>query len=422
MNANDGGLDRFCLTGGHRHSWFAAEPVAALSFWRGVPMSLGMARALFAALGLWMFLTTCVRAVVLYPHVVIDSVAVAAKSLPSNSFISPGEWVTFEIGLRNAGLRRATNITAELVSTPGLTNLGAVENFFDLETNGAPVTRFFSVEVGGPVGRIRQGELVVRSSGAEIGRVVFDVPVGSNAYTFRRLERIWVPADAGLGSGPASVFPSTAAAQGVLGSIGEVRLTLHNLSHEFPEDVNAVLVSPKGTAVMAMSDCGGGFTLTNVNLTFASGVSNQLANSLELHSGVYAATDINLPNRMTAPAPTNLPAGTVMGSYTKEFANGEWQLFLEDVRELDSGAVHGGWTLSFVMQFPPTLFVRDAGNGNMVITVANTGRRTFLIDVSTNLVTWETIGQTPSTLDTVTFTESTAGDRQRFYRARRVTP
>ncbi len=385
-------------------------------------MCFGMARSLFAALGLWMFLATCVRAVVPYPHVVIDSVTVLAKGFPTNSFISPGEWLILEIGLRNAGLRRATNITAELVSTAGLTNASAAVSYFDLETNGVAITRTFGLDVSGPTGRIRQGELLVRSSGTEIGRVVFDVPVGSNVHTFRHSERVWVPASTALSYGPASVFPSTTSVQGLNGSIGEVRLTLHNFSHDFPEDVNVVLVSPKGTAVMAMSDCGGGFTVTNVNLVFASGVSNQLANATELQTGVFSATDINLPNHMSEPAPTNVPAGTTMNSYIREFPNGGWQLFLEDGRELDSGAVFGGWTLSFVVQYPPTLLVRNAANGNIVITVANTGSRSFLIDVSTNLITWQTIGQTPSTLDTVTFIESADGDQQRFYRARRITP
>ena len=58
--------------------------------------------------------------------------------------------------------------------------------------------------------------------------------------------------------GPASVYPSTITVSGVTGTVHQVIVTLHNLSHPFPDDLDMLLVGPGGQRVILMSDAGGG--------------------------------------------------------------------------------------------------------------------------------------------------------------------
>lgn len=366
-------------------------------------------------------LATSAWALSFTPIIVIDSHTMISEAFPTNGVVDPNEPLVFAIGLRNGGRAAGGNISAELVSANGISSTSGDVSYGNMPTNGTVVTRTFSLSVAGPAGRVRQAEVIIRSSGVEIGRNVFDVPVGGNVVSFSHLQPIWVPLDYVASAGPAGEFPSVIQVAGLSDPIVEARVTMHNYEHEFAEDVNAVLVAPDGTAVMLMSDCGGATAMTNVNLTFVSGLTNLLFNIDRLESGSYAATDYNFPNRMTFPAPTNLPITTTMASFTKLYPNGEWQLFLEDTRIVDSGVLRGGWSLTFTLSKKPLLIATHHQGGTMRVELTDTGGKPYLIDSSTNLTDWEVLGQTPSGAASATFYEVIAGG-QRFYRARRITP
>ena len=45
-------------------------------------------------------------------------------------------------------------------------------------------------------------------------------------------------------------------------------MTLNKLTHFYPADVDALVVSPAGTNALIMANAGGGFSVTNLVLTF----------------------------------------------------------------------------------------------------------------------------------------------------------
>src|SRR6187200_1580341 len=48
----------------------------------------------------------------------------------------------------------------------------------------------------------------------------------------------------------ASLYPSPITVSGLAGQVGTVKVTIHDLSHSFPDDVNMMLVGPNGAKIV----------------------------------------------------------------------------------------------------------------------------------------------------------------------------
>jgi len=70
-----------------------------------------------------------------------------------------------------------------------------------------------------------------------------------------------------------------------VGSVLNATLTLTNLSHGSPGDIDAVLVSPAQQTTLFMAHAGGQNLITNVNLTFDDAATNSLPQSGQIISG-----------------------------------------------------------------------------------------------------------------------------------------
>ena len=354
-----------------------------------------------------------------FPVIVIREHAIIAESILTNGIVESNETITCAITLANAGELNATNVSAILVSGNGITPVVGQQNFGDLSTNGNTVTREFTFTVNRPAGRPVQGKLLVQSSAGLLGDVVFDLPVGDNVFTYRRLVTMRVPADRQSTVGPAEEYPSVIHVSGLEGAVGAVRVTLHNYAHEFAEDMNAMLVAPGGQAIMLMSDCGGAYDVTNANLTFDSMITNALTTQGEIVTGTYSAVDHNAGSVMAWPA----PAASILylSQLRRQDPNGDWRFYLYDEDPEDIGALRGGWSLTISVLQPPILSVIDNGDGRLRITANRLDYRSFLIDYSTNGSDWEVYGQLPPNPDTAAFLDAPMG-QQRFYRLRRNSP
>src|SRR4051794_9395122 len=83
----------------------------------------------------------------------------------------------------------------------------------------------------------------------------------ASAATFSNTTPIAVPAGAGPTgtSGPSSPYPSSITVSGTRGPVveGSLEVTLNNVSHTFPQDLDILLVGPNGKGAILMSDaCG----------------------------------------------------------------------------------------------------------------------------------------------------------------------
>src|SRR6266540_3572554 len=67
---------------------------------------------------------------------------------------------------------------------------------------------------------------------------------------------------------PASPYPSTISVSQITGAVVNVSVSLNDVSHVFPDDLDVLLVGPGGQ-VMLMSDAGGGNSVSGVDLTFS---------------------------------------------------------------------------------------------------------------------------------------------------------
>jgi hypothetical protein len=353
------------------------------------------------------------------PAIVINSRALVAESIAADSIIESNEVVTFSITLTNAGDYFCPTTSVYIVETNGIVPIAASYEFGTMLV-GETETRDFTFRVEGPPGRIIQVIMMVMRGGEEISRNVFDVGIGRTTAGGANFRSMKIPWDEDGENAPASYYPSPITLSNVVGSISSVRVTLHNFAHMFPEDVNVVLVSPAGSMLMLMSDVGGPFQTFNANLTFSSGLTNLLPTMASVVSGTYAATDYNTPNYLPEPGPTNVPYGGKLEGFNKQNPNGTWKLYVSDIRMFDYGFMFGGWSLSVGTLHPPFLTVTNNGDGRVRITLNGTGNRNFLIDYSTNMTTWTTMGQTPSGVQNPIFYDTLPTNGQKFYRARRL--
>src|SRR5204863_10039722 len=105
------------------------------------------------------------------------------------------------------------------------------------------------------------------------------------------------------GFGPSARYPSSILVYGLTSAVQQIRVTLTNLSHTFPDDLDILLVSPNGRAALLMSDAGGEQNVTNVVLRFDDQALLALPDDGPISSGTYRPTDYVIGDFFPAPAP-----------------------------------------------------------------------------------------------------------------------
>jgi len=148
---------------------------------------------------------------------------------------------------------------------------------------------------------------------------------------------------------PAVPYPSTIQVSGVDDPITKVTVTLNNLHHTFPADLDMLLVGPSGASVVLMSDAGAGFGVDGVTLTFDDSALDFVPEAAQLVSGEYRATNYGVGDVFVAPAPAG-PYGTALSVFYGTAANGVWQLFVVDDTSHDFGRIADGWQLAITTE------------------------------------------------------------------------
>jgi hypothetical protein len=185
--------------------------------------------------------------------------------------------------------------------------------------------------------------------------------INDTANDFRNLSCI----DMTLGS-PAVPYPSTITVSGGPAQIGGLRITLYDVTHQFPDNIDVLLVGPQGQTFVLMADAGGPAPLnTPVTLTLTDSAGQVLPNNGPLTTGNFEPTNWETPVGSFAPpappAPYNEPGSTVGGTGTQTLngnfylsnANGTWSLYVRDDAgtlgdpEVLSGSICG-WGIQFL--------------------------------------------------------------------------
>ena len=149
-------------------------------------------------------------------------------------------------------------------------------------------------------------------------------------------------------------YPSNIGVSGMTGVISKVTVTLNNLTHTFPDDIDLLLVSPTGVNSVIMSDAGGSIDANNITFTLDDAAVNSLPDAGPLVSGTFKPTNFAPADTFPAPAPT--PSGaTNLSVFNGTNPNGVWSLFVRDDSTGDAGSFAGGWCLDITTVNPCTI-------------------------------------------------------------------
>ena len=287
------------------------------------------------------------------PLIVTAGSALTAESCaPPNGAADPNETVTFNFSLNNAGSGASTNLVATLQATGGVSAPSGPQNYGVVPAGGPAVSRPFTFVPTGSCGGVVTVTLQLQDGATNLGTVTFTITLGTSVTataTFANSTSIAIP---GTGtSGVAAPYPSNIIVSGMTGLVSKVTLTLTNLSHTFPDDIDVLLVGPAGQKVVVMSDVGGSDDVTNVTLTLDDAAASSLPDSTALATGTFRPTNIGTGDAFAAPAPAP-PHGTALSDFNGTTPNGTWSLYAVDDLSGDIGSIAGGWSLTITTAVP----------------------------------------------------------------------
>jgi uncharacterized repeat protein (TIGR01451 family) len=282
--------------------------------------------------------------------------------------VTTGSEPTFTIHATNRGPSAATGVTV-------LNQLSSRSTFISVTTSQGACTNvgnLVTCELGAlPAGagaditlvtRIGQGTNTTRSS---ITANEFDPEAGNNvsarAVVGTRMLPQFASSDLILmplpDAGPSDPYPASILVSGATGTVYKVMVTLRNVNHDFPDDMDVLLVGPQGRKVMLLSDAGGSNPLIDATMTFDDDAEDLAPDSAPFASGSYRPSNYApTADPLPAPAPGPLYAAA-MSVFSGIDPNGVWSLYVVD-DSVDNGGsqtpgfIADGWTLSIVIADP----------------------------------------------------------------------
>jgi subtilisin-like proprotein convertase family protein len=146
--------------------------------------------------------------------------------------------------------------------------------------------------------------------------------------------------------GQSNPYPSTIDVSGMTGPITDVNVTLKNLSHQYLQDLRAMLVSPDGKKVLFLHGAGNG-EVDDVTFKFDDAWDDEAlhdSGSVAPSFGDLGCEAVPEEASLPAPAPEG-PYDETLGAFNGSQANGQWKLYMVDFFDDEVGVVDGGWSL-----------------------------------------------------------------------------
>jgi subtilisin-like proprotein convertase family protein len=136
-------------------------------------------------------------------------------------------------------------------------------------------------------------------------------------------------------------YPSNLNVSGLIPTATVASVKLNNISHTYASDIDVVLVSPTGQAVMIMADAGGNVAFDSPKtLTFVDGAPQLTTGNFP--SGTYSPTNLG---SWSGPNPPAGPFASSLANFTGTM-NGQWKLYVYDPDMADAGSI-GAWSITF---------------------------------------------------------------------------
>jgi uncharacterized delta-60 repeat protein len=211
-----------------------------------------------------------------------------------NGVVDPDETITALFALRDAGGLNVGNLSATIVGTNGVAPVppSQTQVYGPLLSLGHSVSRPFTFTASGTNGQDVTIVFALQDSGTNIGTAVFGYQLGSIVSRFTNGLPVVINDHA-----IATPYPSSINVSNLAGLVLKATITLTNLSHASPGDIDALLVSPAQQTTLFMAHAGAQNLITNVTLTFDDAASNSLPESGQIISGT------NKPSVYKTPVP-----------------------------------------------------------------------------------------------------------------------
>jgi uncharacterized repeat protein (TIGR01451 family) len=276
--------------------------------------------------------------------VIPAGVSLLSESGPVNGVIDTNETVTLLFALRNTSGTNTTSLlaTVDPASSVGITNPSAPQNYGVLSLHGPSVSRPFTFTANGTNGQAIKVVLRLTDGSTVLSNAAFNFVLGQGAATFSNTAPIIINDFA-----MATPYPSYMSVGGIGDSVIKATVTLTNLNHTWPSDIDALLVSPTGQKSYLMAKTGSRYNLSHVTLTFDDAYP-YLPLSTNIVSGTNHPTSYAVaPPPFPTPAPAP-PYATNLAVFNGNNPNGQWSLFIIDDTPINSGIISNGWILNLV--------------------------------------------------------------------------
>lgn len=245
---------------------------------------------------------------------------------PQNVATNVGAAATFSVGTSGSAPMNfqwqfnGTNLVNSAFAS------GVNSNVLTLSNIQANAVGFYSVVVSNSVG-------VTNSQIATLSLFL------NQTFTFANSNQIVINDNA-----KATPYPTTLTVSGVSAAVQRARVTLVNVTHSYPADIQALLVGPLGQKVLLMS--GAGVSMSpNQTFIFSDTATGMLPQSSQLLSGTYLPTAWPPTPTFPSPAPA-APFGSALSVFTNQNPNGVWTLYVMDNSAGDAGVIAGGWSVA----------------------------------------------------------------------------
>jgi len=356
-------------------------------------------------------------------HPTINLIASTAWLLSESGPVTGGldadETVSMIFYLRNVGTVNSANLVATLAATGGVTSPDGPRTYGALVAGAAGTGRTNTFTVSGVSGGTLTATLSLQDGSLNLGTVTFTFVLG-NTLTFANLNPLSIPL-----FGAATPYPGTITVSNFSGVVRQVTVTLTNLTHTYPDDLDFLLVGPGHQRSLIISDVGGATPVSGLTLTLSDSATNFLPNFAPLTSGTYKPTnfDDTETEGFYAPAPSG-PYVASLSVFNGADPNGAWSLYIVDDSFSDQGSL-GGWYLHLITGQPVNPVLSLLLNP----TINTNGRPQFVlmgtigdiceIQASTNLVQWTALSTNTLTSTNLMWMDTNAviGWDTRFYRA-----
>lgn len=172
---------------------------------------------------------------------------------------------------------------------------------------------------------------------------------------------------------PASPYPSSINVSGMTGVLSSLKVTFNDFSHGRPSDVQVLLVSPNGKAMIILGGAGGSTPAANATFTLDDSAATSITT---ITNGTFRPT-ISTSGSFVYPAPPQPYTGTanLNNSFSGYSPNGPWSLYVEDNVSGQTGTIAGGWSLDIttVPYVPPAFGCANASFTGAAFTATGAG-------------------------------------------------